>query len=223
MKKTFTLVELLVVIAIIAILAALLLPALTRARMIAQGATCAGNLKQVQMFASNYVDNHEGYFPNAKQPTSWSCPWTLWSNPSTSLTFMQEALGTPSKPYRVLKCSSFTPIPNDNGWYTNYAMNIRITPYNNWSRTSPLKVDRIRQPSYCNTFSEQKQMVNTDGSLVAMQQDGARDWRRYSHGKKMNVSYLDGHVALYDGELPVGTLNTEGNLFWYGNVGGLYL
>jgi len=56
--KGFTLVELLVVIAIIAILAALLLPALGKAKSIAQRAACINNEKQLQMAHTIFSDDH---------------------------------------------------------------------------------------------------------------------------------------------------------------------
>lgn len=56
----FSLVELLVVIGIIAILAALLLPALGRSRESAQKATCAGNLKQMALVFKMYADENNG-------------------------------------------------------------------------------------------------------------------------------------------------------------------
>ena len=67
MRKRFTLIELLVVIAIIAILAAILLPALQSARARAQGTTCINNQKQLVTTAQMYVDDHRGIWamPNA--------------------------------------------------------------------------------------------------------------------------------------------------------------
>src|SRR5689334_3937571 len=60
-NPAFTLVELLVVIAVIAILAALLLPALAKARANAQSAACKNNLRQMGIFLQMYVDDNGKY------------------------------------------------------------------------------------------------------------------------------------------------------------------
>src|SRR5262249_37123277 len=80
-NSAFTLIELLVVIAIIAILAAMLLPALARAKAKAQKVACANNLRQIAVGTTLYAND--------------SGDWVIPARGSTGAGFNQRALNTP--------------------------------------------------------------------------------------------------------------------------------
>jgi prepilin-type N-terminal cleavage/methylation domain-containing protein/prepilin-type processing-associated H-X9-DG protein len=90
-RKGFTLIELLVVIAIIAILAALLLPVLAKAKAQSQGVRCMSNQKQVALAWKMYDDDNQGKFPpNADEgnqnESSWCDGWMKWDANDTDNT-----------------------------------------------------------------------------------------------------------------------------------------
>ena len=71
-RKTFTLIELLVVIAIIAILAAILMPALQQARERATATGCVNNLKQMSIAGRMYLDAHRDFWPCPGNKSGWT-------------------------------------------------------------------------------------------------------------------------------------------------------
>lgn len=78
-RHAFTLIELLVVVAILAILAAVLLPTLARAREQGRKAVCASNLRQISQSFAQYVADYDAAYPNTGNPTlfagrSWRWP-----------------------------------------------------------------------------------------------------------------------------------------------------
>lgn len=161
-KRGFTLIELLVVVAIIAILAAMLLPALSKARERARASVCMSNLKQIGMAVHMYANDYDGYIPKLYPPIDSVEPnnnrWFLlarlgyFDRPRPNLQYYQVL--RPKEGVPILRCPSVR--ITSSYQQSQYTMNYIGFRFYNYPDTFFPKLDRVKRPEKTIYIGEQE-------------------------------------------------------------------
>jgi len=199
-RTGFTLIELLVVIAIIALLASMLLPALSKAREMARSVKCISNLKQFGTANMMYAADNDGWLPYNPGQTE---TYTLWDNDLTPYLNYDMANRETRKDYSIFHCPS-----GGKAYYSQWPHRARGYAYNGYIRANEggiARLSKIQTPS--NT------VLMTDFSLGAsynyvegftyMKSNNYVEVNAYAnsvyiafrHSERCNVLFADGHVS----------------------------
>ena len=194
--RGFTLIELLVVIAIIALLAAMLLPALSQAREKARQIKCVSTLKQLGLAWQMYLQDNDDWFPSTGDFQAG------WGSAKWYVTLAPYVAGTWNSKYVPYFCcparSAERNVPIGYGYYTksssyhsNYSFNSYL--FDEDSGEEHYKLSQVRGPSQLIILIDGNNGSIWDATTHLLDlSEGGRI--AYIHNKVANALFVDGHV-----------------------------
>ena len=186
-ERFFTLIELLVVIAIIAILAAMLLPALNKARDKSRTIKCVGNQKQIYL----YLQNYRGDFDDMCPPMD-GLPNTPTWGPTWAEYFIYAYQRNNKQIFYCPLAENLFPT-NSAGYYVHYGYNAYIPSSNTYGFGG--RGTNIRVPSKIITFVDSiYNKTDVQGKGYYYVNSYSRAHMRHDGMSSCNTVYFDGHV-----------------------------